>query len=257
MFILVNLKVYQEQIKSFFLALAAARAWGCGAGEIRNCGKDAIQYQVSSSSTPVEDVIINPFEKFPLITQKWADYQLFKQAVELIKCKKHLTIEGLHKIVSIRATINKGLTEKLKSAFPSILPVPRPKVEGQEIKGWGPPRVPRPPTCCADPNWFAGFIDGEACFSVDIWKSKTHQIGFVVLVRFIISQHSRDYHLMNSLIKYLNCGILYVGAKGSIVQFKVTKFADITEKIIPFFDKYPLVGAKRKDFPARRPGMLN
>lgn len=28
----------------------------------------------------------------------------------------------------------------------------------------------------------------------------------------------------------------------------MTKFSDITEKIIPFFDKYPLRGSKAKDF---------
>ena len=32
------------------------------------------------------------------------------------------------------------------------------------------------------------------------------------------------------------------------MAFVVTKFSDITEKIIPFFDKYPLVGAKRQDY---------
>jgi hypothetical protein len=38
-------------------------------------------------------------------------------------------MEGLHKVVSIRASINNGLTERLKRAFPNTDPVPRPKVE--------------------------------------------------------------------------------------------------------------------------------
>jgi hypothetical protein len=42
---------------------------------------------------------------------------------------EHLTIEGIQKIVNIRASLNKGLTTVLKTAFPnsitfSILPVP-------------------------------------------------------------------------------------------------------------------------------------
>jgi hypothetical protein len=32
------------------------------------------------------------------------------------------------------------------------------------------------------------------------------------------------------------------------VNFVVSRFSDITEKIIPFFDKYPLVGVKRLDY---------
>ena len=53
---------------------------------------DAVKYQVSS----IKDlaVIIEHFDKYPLITQKWSDYELFKQAVELIKRKEHLRVEG-------------------------------------------------------------------------------------------------------------------------------------------------------------------
>ena len=42
-------------------------------------------------------VILNHFENYPLITQKQADYILFKMIVNLINNKKHLTIEGLKK----------------------------------------------------------------------------------------------------------------------------------------------------------------
>ena len=39
---------------------------------------------------------------------------------DIIKDKKHLTLEGLQEIVSIRASLNKGLPERLKLAFPKI-----------------------------------------------------------------------------------------------------------------------------------------
>jgi len=64
-----------------------------------------------------------------LITQKWSDYQLFKQAVELVVRKEHLTLEGLKKIVSIRAVLNKGLSEDFKAAFPDVVPSRRPQVQ--------------------------------------------------------------------------------------------------------------------------------
>jgi hypothetical protein len=38
--------------------------------------------------------IIDFFDKYPLITQKLADYLLFKQVFEMIKNKEHLTIKG-------------------------------------------------------------------------------------------------------------------------------------------------------------------
>jgi hypothetical protein len=36
---------------------------------------------------------------------------------DLVNAKEHLKIEGLKKIVSIRATLNKGVNENLKEAF--------------------------------------------------------------------------------------------------------------------------------------------
>jgi len=32
------------------------------------------------------------------------------------------------------------------------------------------------------------------------------------------------------------------------VEFRVARFSDINEKIIPYFDKYKLIGEKRKDY---------
>ena len=53
------------------------------------------------SSVKELEIIINHFDKYPLITQKWSDFILFKRAFDLIKCKKHLTQEGIEKIVSM------------------------------------------------------------------------------------------------------------------------------------------------------------
>lgn len=42
--------------------------------------------------------------------------------------KEHITKEGLLKIVSIKSSINRGLSSELYAAFPNILPIPRPLV---------------------------------------------------------------------------------------------------------------------------------
>jgi len=67
----------------------------------------------------------------------------------LVKHKEHLTIEGIKKLVAIKASINLGLSDKLKAAFLDVKPVKKPLVINQEIK---------------NPYWIAGFIDGEGCF---------------------------------------------------------------------------------------------
>jgi hypothetical protein len=59
------------------------------------------------------------------------NFELFKQIVQILILgqKKGLTINDLNLIVAIKASLNLGLSESLKKAFPNITPVPRPVVE--------------------------------------------------------------------------------------------------------------------------------
>jgi hypothetical protein len=52
----------------------------------------------------------------------------------LIRNKEQLTMEGLQKIVAIKASINHGLSDELKVAFKYITPVQRPKILDSKIK---------------------------------------------------------------------------------------------------------------------------
>jgi hypothetical protein len=49
----------------------------------------------------------------------------------MMRLKEHLTREGLESIVNIRASINLGLPEPLKEAFPNAVGVMRPNVVNQ------------------------------------------------------------------------------------------------------------------------------
>lgn len=207
-----------------------------GVGEIYKNDQDSIQYKVQSIKEL--GVIIDHFEKYPLISKKQADYMLFKMAVELITRKEHLTIEGLKKIIAIKASMNKGLSDELKAVFsPDLKPVERPHNLDCKI---------------IDPNWLAGFSTGEGCFSVGLKKAPTHLSGFQVILIFQLTQHNRDEQLMTSFIDYLGCGNVYKVYKdnedSSCVRFTVTKFNDLTDKVIPFFNKYPIFGVKYLDY---------
>lgn len=82
-----------------------------GCGKITIHGPQSVQLQVSSK----QDIekIIQHFDNYPLITQKCADYELWKNAFELIKKGDHLTQDGLNKIVALKVNQNLGLTTKL------------------------------------------------------------------------------------------------------------------------------------------------
>lgn len=176
-------------------------------------------------------VIIEHFDKYPLLTQKLADFELFKQAVGILVNKEHLTIEGLHKVVSIRASMNLGLTEVLTETFPNTIPESRPTVETPEF---------------IDPNWLVGFTDGDGCFLIHVQNSPKSKSGKQVKIKFQVSQHERDIALFKSIILNLKCGTIQTF--GNYLHLSVTRFEDIINIIIPLFKKYRLQGSKRRDF---------
>ena len=51
---------------------------------------------------------------------------------------------------------------------------------------------------------------------------------------------------MRCLVDNLGCDSIYVD--NSAVEYRVTKFSDLTDKILPLFQKYPIQGVKHLDY---------
>jgi len=141
-------------------------------------------------------------------------------AAELMLAKAHQTLEGLHKIVAIKATINTGLSKTLQKAFPNIIEVSRPLIDTSVIPSG---------------EWVAGFTTGDGSFDIQMPKSKSNKVEFLVQVRFRLTQHIRDKKLFMLLIEYFNCGRIENYYKsGQAIDFVVTGFKNINSVIIPF-----------------------
>lgn len=63
---------------------------------------------------------------------------------------------------------------------------------------------------------------------------------------FQLTQHSRDTALIEKFISFFNSGRLE--NINSATSFVVTKLSHNSETIVPFFNHYPLLGSKAKDF---------
>lgn len=199
-----------------------------GIGNIYLMGEN-LQFRVES----IKDIpkLISFLDEYSLITQKQEDYFLFKQVVNLDLNGEHLTMEGLCKIIAIKASMNRGLSINLKYTFPGVLPVERPLILHSVIP---------------NAQWLAGFTSAEWCFSIGIKKSKSHKLGVQVQLNFVLTQHIRDEQLISRIIMYLNCG--KISKTREAVRFKVENFTDLIDKIIPFFKNYQIIGVKAKDF---------
>jgi hypothetical protein len=80
-------------------------------------GDGSVHYSVQSIKHLANVIIPHGFaEKYPLISQKRADFELFKLAVEILNNKEDFSIEDLNKIVAIKAAMNSGLSGSLKEA---------------------------------------------------------------------------------------------------------------------------------------------
>jgi hypothetical protein len=95
-------------------------------------------FQVVRHQCNTEVCVIEHFNNYPLRTQKYADFLLFKKAFDLVNNKEHLTEAGLRKLISIRASLNKGLPKRLEAAFPNITPEPRPQVTNTTLESNSP-----------------------------------------------------------------------------------------------------------------------
>ena len=206
------------QIKDYF-----------GTGTITKHGTTTIQYKVTNLSN---SSIISHLDKYPLSSEKWAEFELFKHALKLVMYDSDLSEEGFRKINNIKTYINSGFCDRLKLGFLGINSVSRPSLFDTGVK---------------DPNWLAGFTSGVGSFSISILKSSTCKKDRTV-IKFQIAQHSRDTKLMKILIPTLGCGKIKQNYIKSAVDFWVTSYRDIADNIIPFFDLYPIKGVKASDF---------
>lgn len=214
-------KVLLERIALFF-----------GVGKVYADRSSSCQYIVQSISGL--EVIVKHLESYPLITQKRADFELFRQAFYLVLAKEHLTEEGFQQYINLRATINNGNHFKnLLVEYPYTVKLPKPYFE---FKG------------LIDPHWIAGFADGDGCFRIKTRKSAAYKLGVSVNLGFILTQDIRDGVFMRSLEKYFKCGGYSIATDGMSCEYHVYRLSDIINTIIPFFEKYPLQGAKRFDF---------
>lgn len=202
-----------------------------GVGKISKLASNLVLYRVSTMDEL--KVIIDQFERYPLISFKYKDYLLFKQAFELVQKKEHLSVDGLKKIVALKASINLKLSSELKNAFPDVVPATIPVMENRKI---------------TDYNWIAGFTDAEGCFFIAHKNSKLSKLGETVWLKFILTQHSRDENLLRNFIEIFECGRFVSKTPKEYGEFIVEKYSDIKDKVIPLFEKYPLHGIKKENY---------
>jgi hypothetical protein len=102
-------------------------------------------------------------------------------------------------------------------------------------------------------EWVVGFVDGEGCFSVPIFRNHTSKLGWQVQPTFTVVQGERSIDALHRLERFFMCGQVGRHARRDnhherLCRYTVRKLADLSHLIIPFFEEHPLVTAKADDF---------
>ena len=95
-------------------------------------------------------------------------------------------------------------------------------------------------------HYLAGFADGEGSFNVSFRPRSDYQIPWKVSLCFNISQ--RDPTILSKFKRHLGCGTMRQRRDG-VWYYEVNNLVAITEHVIPFFDRYRFLSAKKlRDF---------
>ncbi|HXK35685.1 MAG TPA: LAGLIDADG family homing endonuclease [Candidatus Paceibacterota bacterium] len=104
-----------------------------------------------------------------------------------------------------------------------------------------------------NPNYVAGFVDGEGSFCVGIGKHKTLRRGIEVHPLFEIEVRADDREVLERILVTIGCGKIYDCSYERYgwqphVKYKVGSSKELEQFVIPFFEKYPLQAKKAQSF---------
>ena len=95
-------------------------------------------------------------------------------------------------------------------------------------------------------HYLAGFADGEGSFNVSFRPREDYRNPWKVSLCFNISQ--RDEVILSKFKRYLGCGTMRQRRDG-VWYYEVNNLTAIVENVIPFFDHFGFLSAKKqRDF---------
>lgn len=217
-----NLRM-MEQIKSFY-------------GNIGNISKhetdNTLRYTVSGVANC--KIIQNHFLNYPLLTYKLVYFQLWSAVLDIMAKDEHLTLEGLLKIIALKALFKKGLSELLLTNFPNIIPATKPPFE--------------PNLSLMNINWLCGFFNSDGHFGLRIRKSNKYALGASCDLIISISQDEVSLITLEHIVPFLGIGKI---RKDSANRTTYIYFLGSVKDINEFIDKFSegnLLGAKALDY---------
>ena len=98
-------------------------------------------------------------------------------------------------------------------------------------------------------SYIAGYVDGEGSFSVSVQRNATCRVGFQLVPEFHVSQNGDRAQVLELIRQRLDCGSIRPNSKKDRALVLVVRNRDdLLTRVIPFFERNPLLSSKQADF---------
>ena len=101
-------------------------------------------------------------------------------------------------------------------------------------------------------QYIAGFVDGEGSFHVAVQRSRFTRVGIQVIPEFHVSQNRERAEVLELILRVLGCGYIKTNHPGNsrdqTVVLVVRNRQDLVERVMPFFERFPLRSSKQREF---------
>lgn len=106
-------------------------------------------------------------------------------------------------------------------------------------------------------DYIAGFVDGEGCFALKFRRDVRYDRGkrsgikpvyFYWDIEFAIMLKMDDKRILEKIQNTFNCGKIDNPDKRGAIRYSISNINDLSNKIVSFFEKYPLRAKKKFDF---------
>ena len=98
--------------------------------------------------------------------------------------------------------------------------------------------------------YISGYVDGEGCFAVSVNRNPSCRRGYQLVPEFHVSQNGDRAQVLQLIReRFEGCGYIKSnGRKDRALVYVVRRRVDLMERVIPFFERSPLLSSKQTDF---------
>jgi hypothetical protein len=96
--------------------------------------------------------------------------------------------------------------------------------------------------------YISGYVDGEGCFTVSISPRTKLAVGWEVRPSLSVSQNGDRAEVLQLIHGHFGCGSIRPDRSDKTLKWETRRLEDLLVRVIPHFERYPLLSGKRLDF---------